>query len=373
VHELQLPPSSFETIGLWIEIDEFVPRAVAARRLNYMGGIHAVEHAAIALFPLFALCERDDVGGISTPLHAQVGKGAVFIYDGYAGGVGLAEASFSRIGELLERTLALIASCDCETGCPACIYSNKCGNGNVPLDKEAAVTVLKLLLDHPEARAWREAAALDDEGESEPEPSPDPAAEPEFSAPRVMVLDVETLRGAEAVGGWHNSHLMGLAVAVVADSLSGEARAFFEHQADELFDLLRRADLVVGFNIVGFDFKVLSAYDDGTLARLAAGGKVFDILADVRRRLGFRLSLAHLGEHTLGAAKTADGLQSLAWVREGRLDLVEEYCRADVRLTERLFRHGLEAGWLRYLSRDGHLMELRLDWDLEQLAQRRAP
>ena len=109
---------------------------------------------------------------------------------------------------------------------------------------------------------------------------------------------------------------------------------------------------------------MLSAYDDGTLAQLP----VFDILADVRRRLGFRLSLAHLTEHTLGATKTADGLQSLAWIREGRWDLVEEYCRADVRLTERLFRHGLEAGWLRHPSREGLLMELRVDWDLERLA-----
>jgi DEAD/DEAH box helicase domain-containing protein len=336
-----------------------------------MGGIHAVEHAAIALFPLFALCERDDVGGISTPLHAQVGKGAIFIYDGYAGGVGLAEASFSRVGELLERTLELIAACDCEAGCPACIYSNKCGNGNVPLDKEAAVTVLKLLLDHPDAGAWREAAASGEEAEGAEGVICVPEPEPEFDAPRVMVLDVETLRGAEAVGGWHNCHLMGLAVAVVADSLTGEARTFFEHQAEDLFAHLRQADLVVGFNIVGFDFKVLSAYDDGSLARLLAEGKVFDILADVRRRLGFRLSLAHLTEHTLGATKTADGLQSLVWVREGRMDLVEEYCRADVRITERLFRHGLEAGYLRYLSRDGLLMELRLDWDLEQLAGRR--
>ena len=364
VHELELPPTSFETIGLWIEIDDFVPRAVAGRRLNYMGGIHAVEHAAIALFPLFALCERDDVGGISTPLHIQVGKGAVFIYDGYAGGVGLAEASFSRIGELLERTLELISSCDCECGCPACIYSNKCGNGNVPLDKEAAVTVLKLLLDHPDAQAWREAA---DATEEEPEATPAPAEEPPltYNTPRVMVLDVETLRGADQVGGWHNSHLMGLAVAVVSDSVTGESLAFFEHQAEELFAYLRKADLVVGFNIIGFDFKVLSAYDDGTLEHLP----VFDILADVRRRLGFRLSLAHLTEHTLGATKTADGLQSLAWIREGRMDLVEEYCRADVRITEQLFRHGLDQGWLRYKSRDGLLMELRVDWDLEQLAR----
>jgi DEAD/DEAH box helicase domain-containing protein len=365
VHELELPPSSFETVGLWIEIDDFVPQAVARRRLNYMGGIHAVEHAAIALFPLFALCERDDVGGISTPLHVQVAKGAVFIYDGYAGGVGLAEASFSRIGELLERTLELIASCDCECGCPACIYSNRCGNGNVPLDKEAAVMVLKLLLDHPDAQAWREAP--EPAGE-EPDEVPAPAEQPPpvYDTPRVMVLDVETLRGADQVGGWHNSHLMGLGVAVVSDSLTGESLAFFEHQADRLFAHLRQADLVVGFNIIGFDFKVLSAYDDGTLEHLP----VFDILADVRRRLGFRLSLAHLAEHTLGAAKTADGLQSLVWVREGRMDLVEEYCRADVRITGQLFRHGLEAGWLRYLSRDGLLMELRVDWDLEQLARR---
>jgi DEAD/DEAH box helicase domain-containing protein len=180
-----------------------------------------------------------------------------------------------------------------------------------------------------------------------------------------MVLDVETLRGADQVGGWHNSHLMGLAVAVVADSVTGESRAFFEDQA-EAVRLLRKADLVVGFNIVGFDFKVLSSYDDGTLGAPA----VFDILADVRRRLGFRLSLAHLTEHTLGASKTADGLQSLAWIREGRMDLVEEYCRADVRITEQLFRHGIDQGWLRYRSRDGLLMELRVDWDLEQLARR---
>jgi len=365
VHELALPPTSFETIGLWIEIDDFVPRAVARRKLNYMGGIHAVEHAAIALFPLFALCERDDVGGISTPLHLQVAKGAVFIYDGYAGGVGLAEASFARIGELLERTLELISSCDCDCGCPACIYSNKCGNGNVPLDKEAAVTVLKLLLDHPDAQAWREAAAAADE-EPDAAPAANEVPEPTYNTPRVMVLDVETLRGADQVGGWHNSHLMGLAVAVVSDSVSGESLAFFEHQAEELFAYLRKADLVVGFNIVGFDFKVLSAYDDGTLEHLP----VFDILADVRRRLGFRLSLAHLTEQTLGATKTADGLQSLAWIREGRMDLVEEYCRADVRITEQLFRHGLDQGWLRYKSRDGLLMELRVDWDLEKLARR---
>jgi DEAD/DEAH box helicase domain-containing protein len=370
VHGLELPPSSFETMGFWIEIDDFVPRAVTGRRRNYMGGIHAVEHAAISLFPLFALCERDDVGGISTPLHAEVGKGAIFIYDGYPGGVGLAEQSFARIGELLERTLALIESCDCEGGCPACIYSSKCGSGNVPLDKEAAVMVLALLLDRPDSREWREEA-----GGAPAEPACETALveiappPPVYDAPRVMVVDIETLRGADEVGGWQNAHLMGIAVAVVFDSLTQEFRAFGEEQADGLLALLRQADLVVGFNIVGFDFKVLSAYDDGTLAQLP----VFDILADVRRRLGFRISLAHLAEQTLGAAKSADGLQSLAWVREGRLDLVEEYCRQDVKITADLFAHGLAQRWLRFVNRDGRLMELAVDWELEALARRREP
>ena len=135
------------------------PRALARRNLGYMGGIHAVEHAAIALFPLFALCEPDDVGGISIPLHPEIGKGAIFFYDGYPGGVGLCEQCYARIGDLLEKTYSLIAGCDCEKGCPSCIYSSKCGSGNVPLDKAAAVAILSLLLDRPESREWVVSAA----------------------------------------------------------------------------------------------------------------------------------------------------------------------------------------------------------------------
>ncbi len=371
VHELDLPPHSFETVGFWIEIDDFIPRAVAARGLNFMGGIHAVEHAAIALFPLFSLCERDDVGGISMPLHPGIGKAAIFVYDGYPGGVGLAEKSFGRIEELLERTLALIQGCECEKGCPACIYSNKCGNGNVPLDKAAAVMILSLLLGREEAADWLPPAG-DAPAEEPDEECLAAAPEPprESPGPRILVLDVETRRGADEVGGWRNAHLMGLAVAVTWDSRGGVYRAWTEEQAGELLRDLAAADLVVGFNILGFDFKVLSAYDDGTLAKLP----VFDILHDLRLRLGYRLSLAHLCRHTLGADKMADGLQSLEWVRQGRLDLVEEYCRQDVKLTGDLFRHGLEKKWLRFLSREGQLLELVLDWDLETLlARKRTP
>jgi DEAD/DEAH box helicase domain-containing protein len=364
VHELELPSTTFETVGLWLEMDDFIPRVVLGRGENFMGGIHAVEHAAIALFPLFALCERDDVGGISIPRHPDLGKAAIFIYDGYPGGVGLAEQSFARLTELLERTLELISSCDCEKGCPSCIYSNKCGNGNVPLDKWGAVTILSLLLDRPESRQWLAAAGSTPGEQPDTEPAGEPVPPSKPAGPRVVVMDVETRRAAAEVGGWGNIHLMGLAIAVTWDSLTGESRAWREEEAREMIHFMAGADLVVGFNIVGFDYRVLSAYDDGTIARIPT----FDMLADLRKRLGFRISLGHLGEENLGRAKTADGLQSLEWVRQGRLDLVEEYCREDVALTRDFFQHVLREKRVRFRNRDGRLMELCVDWDLDALA-----
>jgi DEAD/DEAH box helicase domain-containing protein len=369
-HDLDLPPSVFETVGFWVEIDEFVPQAVAKRGLNYMGGIHAVEHAAIALFPLFALCEPDDIGGISIPLHHQVKKGAIFFYDGYAGGVGLCEKSYARVEELLEKTWSLIGGCECESGCPSCIYSSKCGSGNVPLDKEAAVMILELLLNKESARKW----IGESTGAVGREDAPVPVNEPEAASgggkgPRVLVLDLETLRGADQVGGWGNAHLMGMAIGVVWDSAGENFLSFFENQASELLRLMAEADLVVGFNLIGFDYRVLSAYDDGSLASVPT----FDILQDVHRRLGFRLSLAHLAERNLGTSKSADGLQSLEWVRQGRMDLVEEYCRQDVQVTLDLFRHGLTKKALRFEDKEGHLLELGLDWELETLVERARP
>jgi DEAD/DEAH box helicase domain-containing protein len=366
VHGLDLPPSSFETVGFWVEIEDFIPRVLAGRNLSFMGGIHAVEHAAIALFPLFALCEPDDVGGISIPLHPEIGKGAIFFYDGYPGGVGLCEQCYARIGDLLEKTHSLISGCDCEKGCPSCIYSSKCGSGNVPLDKEAAVAILALLLDLPESREWLASAAGSAE---EPvfleSPREEDLPVEEAAEPRVLVLDIETMRGAQEVGGWANVHLMGVAVSVLWDSRTGEYTSYFEEQTVDLIGEMVKADLVVGFNTVHFDYRVLSAYDDGALAKVAT----FDILRDIHRRMGFRVSLAHLAENTLGAAKSADGLQSLAWVREGRLDLVDKYCRKDVEITKDLFLYGLERGFLRFRDREERLLELKVDWKLEELVE----
>ena len=120
-----------------------------------MGGIHALEHVLISMFPLFALADRYDIGGISHPAHPQVGRAAIFIYDGYPGGVGLSARAYEILEDLLRRALSLTAACPCEDGCPSCIHSPKCGSGNKPLDKEATLKIAALLLgmEEPELPA----------------------------------------------------------------------------------------------------------------------------------------------------------------------------------------------------------------------------
>jgi len=136
---LDLPPQVFETVGVWLEIPDAVKAAVSAQGLHFMGGIHALEHALISMFPLFALADRYDIGGIAHPAHPQVGRAAIFIYDGYPGGVGLASRAFRILEELLGRTRAMINDCPCEEGCPSCIHSPKCGSarGSSPRRREA--------------------------------------------------------------------------------------------------------------------------------------------------------------------------------------------------------------------------------------------
>jgi DEAD/DEAH box helicase domain-containing protein len=109
------------------------------------GGLHAVEHASIGILPLFAMCDRNDIGGISTPFHPDTGKAQVFIYDGHPGGVGIAEKGYELIQQLWLTTLQAVEECPCQDGCPSCIQSPKCGNNNEPLDKKAAIVILKKL------------------------------------------------------------------------------------------------------------------------------------------------------------------------------------------------------------------------------------
>ena len=110
------------------------------------GTLHAVEHAAIGLLPLFTICDRWDVGGVSTPLQAETGLPTIVIYDGYPGGAGIAELGYASADRHLQATLEVIDACRCADGCPSCVQSPKCGNGNEPLDKHGAVALLRALL-----------------------------------------------------------------------------------------------------------------------------------------------------------------------------------------------------------------------------------
>jgi len=143
---LDLPPIEFDTTALWFTIPDSTVKRVKEENLDFEGGIHAVEHAMIAMTPYFAMCDRWDIGGVSTSDHPDTGKPTIFIYDGYRGGIGISEKSYQLFQELAGNTLELIESCECEDGCPSCIYSPKCGNNNEPLDKRAAIIILRTLL-----------------------------------------------------------------------------------------------------------------------------------------------------------------------------------------------------------------------------------
>ncbi len=143
---LDLPPQRFYTQALWFSIPEGLQQGLLRERLDFSGGLHAAEHAAIAMLPLFALCDRNDIGGVSTPLHPDTGESGIFIYDAYPGGVGIAERGFELVEKLWRTTLQAITECPCQGGCPSCIQSPKCGNNNKPLDKKAAAAILRGLL-----------------------------------------------------------------------------------------------------------------------------------------------------------------------------------------------------------------------------------
>jgi len=143
---LDLPPQSFFTKALWFDLPQKAIARIADAGLDFHGGLHACEHAAIGILPLFALCDRNDIGGVSTPFHPDTGKAQIFIYDAYPGGIGIAEKGFEIIAELWQATLKLIEECPCQDGCPSCVQSPKCGNNNQPLDKRAALIILEELI-----------------------------------------------------------------------------------------------------------------------------------------------------------------------------------------------------------------------------------
>ncbi|HET7857453.1 MAG TPA: DEAD/DEAH box helicase [Gaiellaceae bacterium] len=144
---LDLPLTTFETEAVWYLPDpEHLTELAEMPRL--LGTLHAAEHAMIAILPLWAMCDRWDIGGLSTNLHFQTGRPTIFVYDGHPGGVGITERGFDAFEGWVGDTAKMLAGCPCESGCPSCVQSPKCGNLNEPLDKEGALTLLERMLAH---------------------------------------------------------------------------------------------------------------------------------------------------------------------------------------------------------------------------------
>jgi DEAD/DEAH box helicase domain-containing protein len=147
-HPLDLPARTLATKAVWWTMPVELLVGCGVDEQDIPGAAHAAEHAGIGMLPLVATSDRWDIGGVSTALHPDTGLPTILVYDGYPGGAGFAERAFEAFGTWLRATLETISSCGCEHGCPACVQSPKCGNGNEPLDKLGAVRLLAAVLSH---------------------------------------------------------------------------------------------------------------------------------------------------------------------------------------------------------------------------------
>jgi len=367
---LALPPQIFETEGLWFQIPQRVQHECESAHCDLLGALHAIEHAAISIFPLLVMADHNDVGGLSTDYHPQIGKAVIFIYDGIPGGAGLTRQAFDDMHRLLQYTLKAISGCPCESGCPSCVQSPQCGSGNRPMDKKGAIFILRRMLAGEKSGAAAETDVAQpgfrNPGFKKPIAPADIRRDFRVNASSALhfgVLDLETQRSAAEVGGWHHADRMQISCGVLYDSQPDTFIEYFEDHIERLVEDLQRFDLIVGFNIKRFDYRVLQGYSDFDFSTL----NTLDILENIHSTLGFRLSLAHLARATLGATKQADGLQALQWWKEGRITEIVDYCKMDVKLTRDLFIFGRQNGYLIFINRDRKKVRIPVQWQADRL------
>jgi hypothetical protein len=175
----------------------------------------------------------------------------------------------------------------------------------------------------------------------------------------ILYFDLETQRTANDVGGWDRKHQMGMSVGVIYSTAADTYEIYSESRAGDLVARLRRADLVVGYNILRFDYEVLMGY---TILDLPHYLPTLDLLPHVERAAGHRLKLEELAQGTLGVGKVAEGLDAIRWWREGKVMEIAEYCCFDVKVTRLVHEHGARHGELFYSDRFGRKQRMEIDW-----------
>jgi DEAD/DEAH box helicase domain-containing protein len=174
----------------------------------------------------------------------------------------------------------------------------------------------------------------------------------------IVYFDLETQKSAEEVGGWHMVRDMRMSLGVTYSTARGGYRIYPEKEVDQLIDELRRADLVIGFNHIRFDYEVLHGYTILDLSQVPS----LDLLIELQKILNHRLTLDSVASATLGAEKTADGLQALRWFREGRMLEIAEYCCYDVKITKLVHEFGRDRKQVFYTNRNGQVLSVPVTW-----------
>ena len=177
-------------------------------------------------------------------------------------------------------------------------------------------------------------------------------------ARNIVYFDLETQKSADEVGGWSHISKMGMSVGVTYSTGRGEYRIYGEKQVGDLINDLQRADLVVGFNNLRFDYEVLHGYSTFDLSQVPT----LDMLVELQNTLGHRLSLDSIATATFGVEKTAEGLQAIRWFKEGKLAEIAEYCCYDVKITKLVHEHGAYHKQLHYANKFGKKMTVPVKW-----------
>jgi DEAD/DEAH box helicase domain-containing protein len=338
VHILPQRQRQVTTQGVWLrtaEASEPVPYPVQE-------AWHTLVHAVLAGLPLLLSSDVNPLrGGV---YHDTAGVAAVFS-DTQAGGNGACAFLYQAHERLLRVALQVLLNCDCRNGCRRCLARQRCDTceSEPGLQRQAGVHLLQRLLGEAVPTLTSVTAG---------------SGSQHVQMPRHLYLTLSTQKSAEDAGGWQHKHLLGLGVAVTYDTRAGQYSVYTAETVASLLASLREADLVIGFNTRDFDYQVLQPYSEVPLATLPT----LAVLDAVQHALGFRLSLRHLVQETLGLERSDDSLRTIQWYQAGDRERIVQQCRRDLELLRALVRYGASTGTVLYRDAAGVRTPIPVHW-----------